>query len=87
MEHAGGSAHTRPDDGDAPENVIRITASGKERHYISYANGLLLEKGARPVQVWEGEKGRLKREEARESGEGISRERRAGREEEEEDGN
>jgi hypothetical protein len=71
MEHAGGSAHTRPDDGDAPENVIRITASGKERHYISYANGLLLEKGARPVQVWGwNEKGRRggERERKRERG-------------------
>ena len=50
----GGPAHTRPDDGDAPENVIRVTAAGKERHFIGYAIGLLLEKGVCPVN----EKGR-----------------------------
>ena len=38
---AAEAAHTRPDGGDAPESVIRITAAGKERHYISYATGLL----------------------------------------------
>ena len=27
-------------------NQIRITAGGKERHYLGYAMGLLLEKGA-----------------------------------------
>jgi hypothetical protein len=58
MEPAGGSANTRPEDGDAPENLIRITAAGKERHYISYAIGLLLEKGARPVKDGEGMKKR-----------------------------
>ena len=38
---AAEAAHTRPDGGDAAESVIRITAAGKERHYISYATGLL----------------------------------------------
>ena len=28
------------------DNEIRITSAGKERHYIGYAMGLLLEKGA-----------------------------------------
>lgn len=28
------------------DNKIRITAAGKERHYLGYAMGLLLEKGA-----------------------------------------
>ena len=51
MEPAGGSAQKRKEEGD--ENLIRITAAGKERHYISYAIGLLLEKGARPVQWME----------------------------------
>ncbi len=40
-EGAAEAAHTRPDGGNAPESVIRITAAGKERHYISYATGLL----------------------------------------------
>ena len=46
------------------ENLIRITAAGKERHYISYAIGLLLEKGARPVQ-WMGKKGEHRRKRGR----------------------
>jgi len=33
------------DEGEAAANVMRITAAGKERHYIAYATGLLLEKG------------------------------------------
>lgn len=32
-------------EGEQQTNAIRITASGKERHYIGYATGLLLEKG------------------------------------------
>ena len=52
MEPAG-SAQKRKEECDEMENLIRITAAGKERHYISYAIGLLLEKGARPVQWME----------------------------------
>ena len=47
-EARGEAAHTRPEEGgDAPESVVRITAAGKERHYISYATGLLLDRGER----------------------------------------
>ena len=70
MEPAGGSAQKRKEEGD--ENLIRITAAGKERHYISYAIGLLLEKGARPVQ-WmgkEGTKGEHRRKRGRNRREG-----------------
>ena len=43
------------DEGEAAVNVMRISAAGKERHYIAYATGLLLEKGtvlhARQIHV------------------------------------
>lgn len=91
-EPEAGSAHTRHDDGDAPESIIRITAAGKERHYISYATGLLLEKGERPVQVAEGRKEggrgkRMREKEEREGAEARRRDTRGGREEEGRDGN
>lgn len=48
MEEAGEAANKRDEAEPPAVNVMRITAAGKERHYIGHATGLLLEKGALP---------------------------------------
>ena len=39
------AAANQRDEPELPDNTIRITVSGKERHYIGYATSLVQEKG------------------------------------------